>query len=210
MTKLFHNVSLLGSVLMAAAAETGSSKPAKTTKAKSDTSKTKGNAKGAKAAAPVTEKKVGGGRKQPIFSDRTKIHEALTFLSTGNMDGFLKAGFSQHHIRQLGKGVSGGLFKEGLEMVEMVKDESPRKDGENGRRPLVPQLTAKGKSALKTFEANAARKAGNEAKSNAKSKTRAEKAAEAPAAPVQEAAAPEVTVTVPEGTEVQVETVAQA
>lgn len=155
------NVSLLGSVLMAAAAETGSNKPAKSAaKGKADTSKTKGNAKApaVKADAPKT----GGRNRLPIFSDKAKIVEALGFIHSGNMDGFAKAGFSQHHIRQLGKGVSGGMFGPGagLGYVEMVADQSPRADGSKGRRPLVPALTKEGSKFLKTEEMKAARKAG--------------------------------------------------
>lgn len=157
------NVSLRGSVLMAAAAEAGSNKPAKSAAKKADTSKTKGATKpAAKAEAKVS--KAGGGRKLPIFSDKAKIVQALEFIRDRKMDAFLAAGFSQHHIRQLGKGVSGGMFggdNGGLGYVEMVKDETPRAEGEKlGRRPLVPQLTKEGSKFLKTEEMKAARKAG--------------------------------------------------
>lgn len=191
MTKLFRNVSLLGSVLMAAAAETGSAKPAKSNKAKADTSKTKGSTKSAKPAAKVEEKKSGGGRKTPVFADKAKIHQALGFLKTNDMDGFTKAGFSQHHIRQLGQGVSGGMFGpgSGLGYVEMVKDESPRKEGDkSGRRPLVPRLTEAGKKFFQVAEMSAKRKAAASEKSESKSK--AKPVETAPAAPAAQNEAP--------------------
>lgn len=214
------NFTLLGSVLMSAATvETGSNKPAKkattkktetkapaNSKAKADA--VKGAGKAAAAAKTPAAKAPGGGRKPPVFSDKSKIHEALVCIRDGKP--IESIGLSQHHIRQLGAGVSGGEFGpgKGLGFVEMIRDPAERKEGERGRRKMIPALTKTGKQALQVFEMNAKRKA---AKESGEVKPKVEKAPKAPAVATQPASEPaqEVTVTVPEGTEVKVETVAE-
>lgn len=165
--------------------------------------------------APATTGKRGGGRKAPVFSDTAKIAQALRFIADGNMNGFTAAGFSQHHIRQLGKGVSGGMFGpgQGLGYVEVVKDESERPEGVKGRRPMVPRLTADGKKRLKELEAQIARKLAKEAAGAAAEKAPA-KAKEKVAAKVKETPvetpAPAAETPASEPVPEQTETVAEA
>lgn len=161
MNKLANIALLSAAALLAAPAEVGSDAPKA---AKKSGGKSKAKTETAPAPAAVEAPKKSG--KQPVFADKTKIVEALTFLRANDMAGFTAAGFSMHHVRQLGKGVSGGVFGPGagLGYVEMVADTSERPEGAKGRRPLVPSLTAEGKKFLQIAELNAKRKAAKAAK----------------------------------------------
>ncbi len=122
-------------------------------------------------------------KKQAKFLNPIVLLSALTIIRDNG--DLAAAGFSAHHVRQLGpKGVSGGPFGPGagLGLIDMVP--APRAEGVKGRLPLVPVLNDAGKKFIADAEKAEKAKARGVALAAANAAKRAKKAADQ--APVEE------------------------